>query len=188
MKRPAANFFACIRTRQKLPSRSLLERARAEIYAGEKFIYLKESGFGGHRPKWHAPCLSGGMVDPIFQSANYQIARKLLDASALRQEAIAANIANAETPGYRRLDVNPDFAAQLRASAQIGEVSRAAAELRPRLIEDAHARTVRPDGNTVEIEHELLAMNRNAVEYEFLSEVVSRNIKQLKMAITGRSV
>lgn len=128
------------------------------------------------------------MVDPIFQSQNYQIARKLLDAAALRQEAIAANIANAETPGYRRLDVNPDFAAQLRASAQTGEVSRAAAELRPRLVEDAHARTVRPDGNTVEIEHELLAMNRNAVDYEFLTEVVSRNIKQLKLAITGRSV
>lgn len=127
------------------------------------------------------------MVDPIFQSDNYQIARKLLDAAALRQEAIAANIANAETPGYRRLDVNPDFAAQLKASAQTGDLAPTA-HLTPRLVEDAHARTVRPDGNTVEIEHELLAMNRNSVEYEFLSEVVSRNIKQLKLAITGRSV
>lgn len=127
------------------------------------------------------------MVDPIFQSENYQIARKLLDAAALRQEAIAANIANAETPGYRRLDVNPDFAAQLKASVQTGDLSPTAG-LQPRLIEDAHARTVRPDGNSVEIEHELLAMNRNSVEYEFLSEVVSRNIKQLKLAITGRSV
>lgn len=125
------------------------------------------------------------MVDPIFQSANYQIARKLLDAAALRQEAIAANIANAETPGYRRLDINTDFADQLKASLNTGDLDRAA-ELKPKLAEDTHARTVRPDGNTVEIEHELLAMNRNSAEYEFLTEVVSRNIKQLKLAITGR--
>lgn len=126
-----------------------------------------------------------GMVDPIFQSSNYAAARKLLDAAALRQEAIAANIANAETPGYRRLDVSTDFADQLKASLKNGEFDRAA-ELKPKLSEDMHARAVRPDGNTVEIEHELLAMNKNSAEYEFLSEVVSRNIKQLKLAITGR--
>jgi len=125
------------------------------------------------------------MVDPIFQSANYQAARKMLDAAALRQEAIAANIANAETPGYRRLDVNFDFADQLRSSLRTGELDRTM-EIKPKLVEDTHARTVRPDGNTVEIEHELLAMNKNSAEYEFLSEVVSRNIKQLKLAITGR--
>jgi flagellar basal-body rod protein FlgB len=45
---------------------------------------------------------------------------------------------------------------------------------------------VRPDGNSVEIEEELLAMNRNAVEYDFVTEMVSRNIKQLRLAITGR--
>ncbi|MBA4137690.1 MAG: flagellar basal body rod protein FlgB [Opitutus sp.] len=127
------------------------------------------------------------MVDPIFQSDNYQVARKLLDAAALRQEAIASNIANAETPGYRRLDLAPDFADQLKAQVRSGDLERAV-ELKPKLVEDAHARTVRPDGNTVEIENELLAMNRNSVEYEFLTEVLSRNIKQLKLAITGRPV
>jgi flagellar basal-body rod protein FlgB len=128
------------------------------------------------------------MIDPIFQSDNYQLARKLLDAAALRQEAIAANIANVETPGYRRLDVAPDFAEQLRARASTGELSRTADSIKPTLAEDTHARSLRPDGNTVEIEKELLTMNRNAVEYEFLSEIVSRNIKQLKVAITGRTV
>jgi flagellar basal-body rod protein FlgB len=126
------------------------------------------------------------MIDPVFPAANYQMARQLLDAAALRQEAIAANIANADTPGYRRLDLAPDFAEQLKARVSSGEISRTAGSLQPKLTEDVHARTVRPDGNTVEIEHELLAMNRNAVEYQYLTEVVSRNIKQLKMAITGR--
>lgn len=128
------------------------------------------------------------MIDPIFQTDNYQLARKLLDAAALRQEAIASNVANVETPGYRRLDVAPDFAQQLRMSASRGDTSASVQQIQPKLAEDATARTMRPDGNTVEIERELLAMNKNAVEYDYLSDVVSNNLKQLKLAITGRSV
>ena len=126
------------------------------------------------------------MVDPIFQSDNYQLARKLLDASVLRQNAIASNIANAETPGYRRIDVASDFATELRARVEAGDLSDKAQSLNPSLVEDRNARSIRPDGNTVELERELLEMNRNTVEYDYLTEVVSRNIKQLRLAITGR--
>ena len=131
---------------------------------------------------------SAAMIDPIFQTDNYQLARKLLDVSALRQEAIATNVANAETPGFRRLDVAPDFAAQLKARLAAGDFATTASTLVPQLAEDQTARSVRPDGNTVEIERELLAMNRNSVEFDYLSEVVSGNLKQLKLAITGRNV
>lgn len=128
------------------------------------------------------------MIDPIFQTTNYQLARKLLDASVLRHEAIATNVANAETPGFRRLEVAPDFASELNARVKAGEAPSALSELQPKLAEDHTARSVRPDGNTVEIERELLAMNRNAVEFNYLSEVVSNNLKQLKVAISGRTV
>jgi flagellar basal-body rod protein FlgB len=128
------------------------------------------------------------MIDPIFSANNYQLARHLLDAAALRHEAIAANVANAETPGYRRVDVAPDFATQLRARLETGKLGSAEAPLAPRLAVDHLARSVRPDGNTVDIENELLAMNRNAVEHEFLSEIVSGSLKQLRLAITGRPV
>jgi flagellar basal-body rod protein FlgB len=125
-------------------------------------------------------------IEPIFQSDNtYALARKLMDLSALRQEAIASNIANAETPGYRRIDVAPDFASQLKSQLNAGEPIAALDTLQPALAVDAQARTVRPDGNSVDIEHELLAMNKNSVEYGFLTDVVSSNIKQLKMAISG---
>jgi flagellar basal-body rod protein FlgB len=60
------------------------------------------------------------------------------------------------------------------------------AAINPHLAEDPNVRTVRPDGNSVEIETELMAMSRNRVDHEFLTEIVSRHIKQLKMAITGR--
>ena len=127
------------------------------------------------------------MIDPVFQSGNYEMARKLLDATALRHEAIATNIANAETPGFHRLDVAPDFAQQLRARMEAGNLSSTSSSLTPHLAEDLNARSMRPDGNTVEIEHELLAMNRNAVEFDYLRDVVSGNLKQLRLAITGRA-
>ena len=126
------------------------------------------------------------MIDPIFQTDNYQLARKLLDAAVLRQEAVATNIANAETPGFRRLDIAPDFAVQLKSRLAAGDFAQTASSIRPQLAADPTARSVRPDGNTVEIERELLVMNRNAVEHDFLTEIVSNNLKQLKLAITGK--
>lgn len=126
-------------------------------------------------------------IESILQSDNtYALASKMMDAAALRQEAIASNIANAETPGYRRIDISPDFASQLKSQLANGEAFGSSMDsVEPTLTEDTQARTVRPDGNSVDIEHELLAMNKNSVEYGFLTEIVSTNIKQLRMAISG---
>lgn len=127
------------------------------------------------------------MVDPIFKSDNVQLAKTMLDAAALRQDAIAANLANSDTPGYHRVDLAADFSAKLKASWESGGF-KAGSGLplpTPALAEDKNARSLRPDGNNVEIEHELLAMNRNSVEYSYLSDLVTSNIKELKMAISG---
>jgi flagellar basal-body rod protein FlgB len=126
------------------------------------------------------------MIDPIFQSDSFQLAQKLLDGSALRQQAIAANIANAETPGYRRVDISSDFLTQLQAQFQSGGSSDAFAEVQPKIVEDSSARSVRPDGNSVDLERELLSMDQNSVDYSYLTEVVSHNIKQMKIAISGQ--
>lgn len=124
------------------------------------------------------------MIQPVFSNDNYAAANKMLDAVVLRHQAIASNIANVETPGYRRVDVSKDFFNELSRELKTahGDFNR----LAPQLREDAAAQAVRPDGNTVRLENELLEMNRNALAHEFLTEVVSRNLKQLKVAITGR--
>jgi flagellar basal-body rod protein FlgB len=127
------------------------------------------------------------MVDPIFSSDSYRLAEKLMDASALRQQAIASNLANVETPGYHRLEVSRDFASQLKASMLNGDLSSTMGSLQPKLTEDSQARAVRPDGNTVDLQNELLAMDRNSVEYTYLTDVVSNNFKQLRIAITGQA-
>jgi flagellar basal-body rod protein FlgB len=56
----------------------------------------------------------------------------------------------------------------------------------PRSEVDRNALPVRLDGNTVQVEEELLAMNRNALNYEYLSGAVSGSIKELNLAIRGR--
>ena len=126
------------------------------------------------------------MIDPIFNSdATYGLAQKFLDAAALRQNAIASNLATAETPGDHRMDVAPDFAAQLKAQMESGQPP--SSSLTPTLVQDPTARSIKPDGNNVEIEKELLAMNRNSVEYQYLSNYISSNIKELKQAISGQA-
>jgi flagellar basal-body rod protein FlgB len=42
------------------------------------------------------------------------------------------------------------------------------------------------DGNTVQIDEEMLAMNRNALNYEYLTGAVGGSIKELNKAIRGR--
>jgi flagellar basal-body rod protein FlgB len=125
------------------------------------------------------------MIDALFQGENYQLARQLLDAAVLRHQAIASNIANAETPGYKRVDLAPDFTAQLTAALQRGESPAQAAA--PRIVEDATATAMRPDGNNVQIEKELLQLGRNSSEFNFLAQVVTQDLRSLRVAISGRS-
>lgn len=128
------------------------------------------------------------MIDPLFQTDNMALAQKLMDAAALRQDAIAANLANADTPGYRRVDLASDFATQLKTAYEAGDLSAQGPSggPTPTLVQDPNAASVRPDGNDVDIDRELVAMDKNSVNYEFLADVVTHNIKQLKVAITGQ--
>lgn len=125
------------------------------------------------------------MIEQLFSSTNYQTAKQLLDVATMRHEALASNIANVETPGYKRVDLAKDFtkefAAHLRGASGMGGAPKA------QLVVDAAASSVRKDGNNVELDKELLAMSKNEVEYDTLTEFVSGSIKQLHLAISGRS-
>lgn len=125
------------------------------------------------------------MIDHLLAQPNYQLAKQLLDATSLRHEALATNIANVETPGFKRLDLSPDFALQLEKIAAAGPAG-APVQLRPTVTEDPYARAVRPDGNSVELDRELIELSRNTLQYEFLTQFASDSIKRLKTAITGR--
>ena len=131
------------------------------------------------------PCFRGGMIDHLLAGENYQLAVRLLDAAALRHEALATNLANLETPGFKRLDLAPDFASELqKIAANPGTADLTT--LQPTIAEDLTARSMRPDGNNVELDHELLEMSRNSLEFETLAQFTSESLKRLKTAITGR--
>ena len=132
------------------------------------------------------PLLGGiAMIDQLFSGANYQATKQLLDVAVLRHEALAANIANVETPGYKRVDLPKDFSQEFAAHLRGGGGPGAPT---PTIAEDATASSRRKDGNTVQLDKELLAMSKNEAEYDTLTEFVSGSIKQLKLAITGRSI
>jgi len=107
-----------------------------------------------------------------------------MDKSLLKHQAIAANIANIETPGYKRVDLDKTFETQLQSLLKSGD-TEALGKFQHKLTIDTDSPSVRPDGNNVELENEMLAMNRNAMEYEFLSKYVGKAFGRINTAITG---
>lgn len=126
------------------------------------------------------------MIDELMQRENYVLAKKLLDVSHARQQAIASNLANIETPGYKRVDISPTFEAELRRAASTDN-PREISSLQARMEVDLQTPSVRPDGNNVQIDSELLKMQKNAVQYEFLAHYTSTSLSRLKTAITGKA-
>lgn len=126
------------------------------------------------------------MIKPLFELGNYQAAKKMMDATHVRQKALAANLANVETPGYKRIDIDPRFHTEFRKAMQEGDFGRVS-NLRPALQIDRDAVAQNRDGNTVQLESELMLMNKNSLEHSLEARLVTGTIKYLKHAITGRS-
>src|SRR5580658_9387944 len=125
------------------------------------------------------------MINALFTDSGYVAAKKMLDVSLLRHQAIASNLANVETPNYKRLDVSQSFEAQLR-SAVAGQNSTEIASLQPSLAVDAASVSGRSDGNTVQLETEMLKLNENTVENTLETQLVSSNLTRMRLAITGK--
>ena len=125
------------------------------------------------------------LLQNLYEQENYLVAKKLLDATHLRHESLSNNLANVETPGFKRRDLPQTFSVELRRAVERKDFRRVKSLL-PRSREDLQAKPVRMDGNTVQLDEELLEMNRNALNYEYLTQMVSGSIKELNLAIKGR--
>jgi flagellar basal-body rod protein FlgB len=125
------------------------------------------------------------MIEGLFNQPNYLAAKKLLDVSELRHEAISSNLANLETPHYKRLDVAPNFAAEL-SHAVHGRDPGQISDLKPELAVDTSAVSSRKDGNTVQLESELMQLNQNYLEHQLETQLITGSMLRLRLAITGR--
>jgi flagellar basal-body rod protein FlgB len=126
------------------------------------------------------------MIDALFNQSNYVAAKKMLDATALRHEAIASNLANLETPHYKRLDISPSFSNQLQQAIAAHDPSKVIT-LQPHLEVDATAIASGRDGNTIQLETELLNLQKNSLQYALETNLITGALLRLRLAITGRA-
>jgi len=126
------------------------------------------------------------MIDALFSQPNYLAAKKMLDVSTMRHEAIASNLSNLGTPNYKRVDVSRSFETQL-SHAVASKESAQIAGIRPEIVVDANANAGRSDGNTVQLENELLKLNQNMIEHTLETQLVTGALLKLRLAITGRA-
>ena len=105
---------------------------------------------------------------------------RAISGAGLRQQVLANNLANAETPGYKRMDV--DFHDALAQAMQSGQpASIESVQFTPQ----ADQTTMRADGNGVDVDVESADMAKNALDYQSLVSVARARIDILKSAMGG---
>ena len=125
------------------------------------------------------------MIEALFNQPNFLVANKALDAVVVREGAIANNIANLETPGYKRIDLSPSFEAELQRATASGDPQQIDS-LQPALAVDASATASSLDGNNVHLENELMQMNQNSMTHALETQLISGMLSRMQMAITGK--
>jgi flagellar basal-body rod protein FlgB len=88
-----------------------------------------------------------------------------------RQEVIASNIANADTPGYKTLDLESpaDFSSALQ-------------EAQDAVIE-VPGMTSRNDGNNVSIDREARLLSENTIRFNLATQLLRGQLKGIRSAI-----
>ncbi len=122
------------------------------------------------------------------------VLQKALDGSAARQRAIAHNIANVNTPGYKKLDVS--FENQLReALVNHNQISLSTthskhvplhstlSQVKPHLSRN-DSTSMRPDKNNVDMDQEMTKMAANSIYYNSAVEQLNKRIALLKHIIS----
>lgn len=115
-----------------------------------------------------------------------------LDGAAARHRVIADNIANSDTPGFKRSDL--DFITTLRAALEQGERELDLRVTNPRHLQSRAVEvftvstdtstSLKKEGNNVDIEREMTLLAENALYYNAIADQVARQLALLRTAIT----
>ena len=116
---------------------------------------------------------------PLFPAVE-----NLLSWTSKRQQALAANVANLDTPGYRAKDYTFD-----QALATIDLSSTSSKHIAP--LEDTNNvrmyevdTKVKQNGNNVDLEREMKEITKNALQYITLVQYLNQKIRTLRAAIS----
>ncbi len=132
--------------------------------------------------------MGDGGFDPIIGALNTTLNLRLLN-----QNVISANIANADTPGYKAKAV--EFESALRDALGVGDqvqveqsdskhiVHRTTDPVQPEIYDDPNG-VESLDGNTVNRADEMAKLAANQLLYDASTEMLKRKLGMLKYAIT----
>ena len=107
---------------------------------------------------------------------------RLLQATEMRQKIIGQNIANVNTPGYHRMEV--DFEAALARELQHPESANSGGQANPE-VRLTSGLPYRADGNNVDIDMEVGQMNKNALLQQVYLQVIGAEMNMMRRAIDG---
>jgi flagellar basal-body rod protein FlgB len=100
-------------------------------------------------------------------------------AENLRQKAIANNIANLETPGYRRIDVKFE---ELLMKALDSTETIDLSEIEPQLHRPKQT-PIKSNGNDVNFETEVGEMVKNTLRHKAYIRLLNKKFKQIELAM-----
>lgn len=125
-------------------------------------------------------------------SGTLGIMEKALDASSLRQKVLAANIANVDTPHYKRMDVRfEDVLAKALANQRGLEAYRTDprhipfggwVSLTPQIVTDNQT-IFNHNGNNVDLDLEMAELAKTQIKYQALVDRVNGYFNKLKTVI-----
>lgn len=126
----------------------------------------------------------------IFTSNTFGALQGALDAASLRQETVAANLANANTPGYHRKDVafslalSEQYGPALKRTSARHLAAPGTAVSAPHVVTDEGG-TMRLDGNNVDPDAESARLAETEVTYAALTQALTSQFSALRIAING---
>lgn len=107
------------------------------------------------------------------------ITQKALDATMMRQEMVTNNLANVDTPGYRRYDVNFEtYLSKALERKGMGHVDLD--KISPTIYQDYVNFTGRLDGNNVNIDVETAELSKTKIKYDTLIQRANAQIQRYK--------
>jgi flagellar basal-body rod protein FlgB len=118
------------------------------------------------------------LFDVTFQTLDLA-----LGAAGKRQEVLSNNLANVNTPGYKRLDVDFDGELAKAVDAARGGDHSALDRLHPGVSTD-DAIAVRADGNSVDVDQEMAFLAENNIRYNALVQLAQKKLDTLKYVIS----
>jgi len=130
----------------------------------------------------------------IFQADSIPVLERVLSFTEARHRVLAANVANAETPGYRRKDLAVKaFNRRLieaieRRRTEPGRFVMGPVPKEARAQEAGlNAGMLRHDGNNVDIDREMALLARNALLHNTVAALLRAKYGALRRAVSGRS-